>query len=363
MPSALNNFFQKAFNIAVLQKSRMPWVDYLRGIAIILVVYRHVLIGIERSGMSVNIGLRQANEIFFSFRMPLFFILSGLFIGGSIAKRSVAKLVEIKFENLLYPYLIWAFIQTTLQIVLSDYTNAGRTIEDYTYIFYQPRGLDQFWYLPALFNTTIIYILLKTKLKLQSWMQLLLGIALYFIGPYFDKISMISDWMEFYIFFALGDAISTLFFQRPAQRFLNSGMAAVAMIPVFAAVQYYFLYKEFDVTRIEFLAIALIGCVCMFVWAFRLQKWNILHFLRVLGFHSIYIYVMHVIVSAFTRVVLTKVLHIGNPTVLLFAGIAAGVIIPVLLYNLIIRKWLWFLFTYHKPKKQAPSDKQQATRS
>src|SRR5262245_50919919 len=113
MSSSMKIFFRRVFNVAVLEESRMQSVDYLGGYAIILVVYRHVLIGIERGGMNVPIVLRQANEIFFSFRMPLFFILSGLFIAGSLAKRSLGKIIEIKFENLLYPYLIWAFIQTT----------------------------------------------------------------------------------------------------------------------------------------------------------------------------------------------------------------------------------------------------------
>lgn len=346
----LKNFFAKAFNLVVLEKSRMPWVDYLRGIAIVLVVYRHVLIGIERTGRSIPVLLEQANMMFFSFRMPLFFILSGLFISSSIAKRTIKKLIAIKFENLLYPYLIWAFLQTTLQIVLSNYTNAERTVEDYTYIFYQPRGLDQFWYLPALFNTTVIYILVKTKLHFQNWMQLLLGVALYFAGPYFQDVSMISDWMEFYIFFAIGDSLSGIFFKQRAQRFLNSSLTLLLIIPIFALTQYYYV-KQFDaITQVEFLTISLIGCVSMFVFAFRLQRLNILSFLRVLGFHSLYIYVMHVIVSAFARLVLTKVMGITDPAILLFSGIATGVIIPVMLYNLIIKKNLWFLFTYHKPK-------------
>lgn len=346
----LKQFFTKAFNLVVLEKSRMPWVDYLRGIAIVLVVYRHVLIGIERSGRSIPVVLEQANMIFFSFRMPLFFILSGLFISGSIAKRTVKKLVAVKFENLLYPYLIWAFLQTTLQIVLSRYTNAERTWEDYTYILYQPRGLDQFWYLPALFNTTVIYILVKTKLRARNWMQLLLGVALYFTGPYLRDVSMMSDWMEFYIFFAIGDSISGMFFKNPAQRFLNSNITILLITPIFALTQYYYVKHFGSITQAEFLTISLIGCVSMFVFSFRLQKLNILSFLRVLGFHSLYIYVMHVIVSAFVRLVLTRFMGITDTTTLLFSGIAAGVIIPVMLYNLIIKKKLWFLFTYHKPK-------------
>jgi peptidoglycan/LPS O-acetylase OafA/YrhL len=43
----------RAFNTPILQKKRLEWVDYLRGIAIVLVVYRHALLGIERSHVVV----------------------------------------------------------------------------------------------------------------------------------------------------------------------------------------------------------------------------------------------------------------------------------------------------------------------
>jgi len=66
-----------------------------------------------------------------------------------------------------------------VQIFLNNYTNSNRSWIDYTYILYQPRNLDQFWYLPALFNATVIYIIIKVKLNPPAWAQLLLGLALY----------------------------------------------------------------------------------------------------------------------------------------------------------------------------------------
>src|ERR1700750_67395 len=155
----INSFFSKAFNLPALQKSRLHWVDYLKGIAIILVVYRHSLLGIQQKGISVPDYLVNANMIFYSFRMPLFFMLSGIFISRSLSKRTVGQFIYTKFESLMYPYFIWATIQISMQIFLSSYTNSSRTFLDYTYIFYQPRNLDQFWYLPALFNATVVFVL------------------------------------------------------------------------------------------------------------------------------------------------------------------------------------------------------------
>ena len=106
----------------------------------------------------------------------------------------------------------------------------------------------------------------------------------------------------------------------------------------------------------EYLAIAIIGCFCMVVLAFRLQSWNILRWLRVVGFHSLFIYVIHVLVTSFTRMILTKVLGIHIPEILLVCGIFFGVTIPIIFYNLLVKDGaLWFLFTPKKPMKKTPA--------
>jgi fucose 4-O-acetylase-like acetyltransferase len=354
----LKKWTSYAFNLPILQKDRLVWVDYLRGIAIILVVYRHTLIGIERSGGIVSKFLVDANMIFYSFRMPLFFILAGLFISATLARKKANDVLAIKFENLLYPYLIWAFIQITLQIIFSKFTNSDRSLTDYTYIFYHPRNLDQFWYLPALFNVTIIYVLIKVHLKLKAWMQVILGAIFYLLSPIFRDISIISDWMAFYFFFALGDIVSQLFFTKASQKILKSSYTLLAIIPVFILVQLFYLNNNEEyywnnlIGQLEFLLIALIGCFTMFVLAFCFERWNLFPFLRVIGYHSLYIYVMHVLVIAFLRIVCTKLIGIHNTTLLLITGIFFGATLPVIFYNLFVRNgFAWFLFSFKKRRR------------
>jgi fucose 4-O-acetylase-like acetyltransferase len=367
----MRDLASRGFNLAVIQKSRLQWIDYLRGIAIILIVYRHVLVGIERGNIAMPAVLVNANMIFYSFRMPLFFILSGIFISSSLAKKSLKELIGIKFEKLFYPYLIWCIIQITLQIIFSGVTNSNRTWMDYSYILYQPRYLDQFWYLPALFNVTIIYLLVKVKLKANSGVQLILGLAFYLLSPYLQRVSMISDWMAFYFFFALGDSLSTVFFREKSQNFFKSYVSLLLIIPIFIVAQRYYLdhnlanlgvinktflskpdYFKTIKDQVDFLFIALVGCLAMFILAFHLQRLKIFSFLRILGYHSLQIYVMHVIVTAFVRLSLIIVFHVTNPIALLFTSIAIGVIVPVLFYNWFIKDGpLWFMFPLKKARQ------------
>lgn len=357
-------WISKGFNLPALQRSRLHWVDYLKGIAIILVVYRHILIGMDRSaGFEIPTYLFNANNIFFSFRMPLFFILSGVFLAGSLKKRAPGTLLLQKFENLFYPYLIWATIQITLQIVMEHFhlTNADRGWRDYLYIFYQPRNLDQFWYLPALFNTTMVYIFTKAKLRLPIWTQLFLGVLLYFTSklPGADRYSMLSDWMEFYIFFALGDALHKAFFDERFTSVFRNPWTLVAITPVFVLTQVYYLYwlLPTDQTLLEprmlasaeFLGISLTGCATMLCVAFLLERFNVANWLRIFGYHSLYIYVIHVMVAAFIRAIMVHVLHVHQVHVMLFTGICCGITIPVLFYNYFVLDGpLWWLFYFRK---------------
>src|SRR6478736_6465043 len=277
--SKIYGWVSKAFNFPALKKSRLYWVDYLKGIAIILVVYRHSLLGIERSGAFVPHYLVNANMIFYSFRMPLFFILSGIFVSRTLANKPVQQFIASKFETLIYPYFIWVFIQVSLQIILSGYTNSERSLIDYTYIFYQPRNLDQFWYLPALFNATAVYVLIKRFVTQKWWILLAIGMGFYFLSSHLQQISIISDWMEFFIFFALGDTISTFFFQERVQQFFKNYSTLLLALPVFVFVQIYYLNHPviqdltYPLSQLQFLAIALTGCFTTLAFSFRLQCW------------------------------------------------------------------------------------------
>lgn len=353
------------FNTSRLKHSRLPWIDYARGIAIFLVLYRHIFEGIKRSGIDISqySYLEHANIIFFSFRMPLFFIISGLFIGSSLVKRGLKEFILNKWRLLLYPYLIWALIQVTLQLVLSKYVNADRSYKDYLYIFYLPREIDQFWYLFALFNTSVLYAILLVKVRMTPITHLFLGILLFFISSYLSQhkinLGFLYDVLHYYIFIALGGLLSGYILDKKNFHLFSSWKVFAIILPFFAACQWYFLQTNLvhgnysfveDFQPLFFLVIALSGCLFMMNISFILQRYRALLTLRVIGYYSLYIYLMHVLASSATRILLTRVFGISNTPVLLVLGIFAGLFIPVAFYNLAMSRGGWWLFSLEKSK-------------
>jgi len=339
------------FNTSNATKSRLAWVDYAKGIALILVAYRHILIGFERAGLPIHISLLKANEMFFSFRMPLFFILSGVFISHSLSKRGWIKLIKIKWETLLYPYLLWCIIQITLQIIFSKYTNADRTFKSYTYILTNPDALDQMWYLFALFNVSVVYIILKSKARLNGWIQLVIGIVFYYLSTIFNH-GPIRDLLYFYPYFALGDLVSKYLLNKKYYRIYSSNTLFFILLPFFVISQWYFLHhEEIEYTKIFlFSVVALIGCAFMLNICFKLGNIDKLRFIKIVGFHSLYIYILHVSIAFALRLLLSNILGIDNTIVLLMINLPVAIIMSIIIYNIIVRNGGWYLFVLNKER-------------
>lgn len=354
----------------VLERSRFPWVDYARGICIILVVYRHVfegLIYVGEGSYSYPL-LRYFNIFFFSFRMPLFFIVSGIFLGGSLARKGVGAYVDNRFRNIFYPLLVWGSIQITLQLIFAGRVTASRTPMDYVNLLIDPRKIEQFWYLNALFCVSVLYALVKQYGKFRPSQQLMLGIFMYAIAGYCHSkqifIGFLLDVLFFYMFFAIGDLVSDIVLNPRNYEFLSSYKLLLIVVPFFVLLQHYFTtlnltnkddyFVQFQRPDIFALA-ALIGGVFVLNISFILQRVNGLRFLRVIGYHSLYIYVMHLTITAALRIVLSQVLHIQNIPFLLFISITIGVLLPIIIYNMLERAGAWWLFSLKKPKTVARS--------
>ena len=105
---------------------RISWVYHARGLAIMLIVYRHLVLGMQAAGVPVSQVMYNLQIVFFNFRMPAFFILSGVFIARSLKRKSHGTVAWNKVSNLLYPYLLWAVITLALQMAFSTFSNAHR---------------------------------------------------------------------------------------------------------------------------------------------------------------------------------------------------------------------------------------------
>ena len=261
--------------------------------------------------------------------------------------------------------LIWGSLQITLQLLLKDYVNAKPVPFDYINLIIFPRNPtnnQQFWYLNALFFVGAFYAFFKVVLRFTLWQQVVLGLLLYSVAGYlgYNGISfyIFPDIFHFYIYFCIGDIISAFIFKKETtdiilspKWLIVSAVFCIVMQTIFTTIN----MKHGDDNYINinmtwlFLPISLSGCALMMQLSQVLQQKNSLRWLRVVGYHSLYIYLMHLMLIAAVRIVLVRFLHITYIPLIMFIAISLGVIIPIIIYNLCIRLGAWWLFTLKKP--------------
>jgi fucose 4-O-acetylase-like acetyltransferase len=339
---------------------RLSWIDYTRGIAILLVVFRHTMVGLERAGMRVPQMLYFSQEMLVNVRMPLFFLISGVFMHQSLWKRTTADIIKNRWQTILYPYFIWCFILISLQILFSDFTNAHRTWRDYRLMITQPRELDHMWYLLALFNCTLLFLLLRRLFSGKAWPSIVVGLIMHFCFIPFRDYSLISDIMYHFIFIALGFVAAPYILRKGAEPYRkNMLLQWLMLLPLFAAGQivwlrsvdsYYEPYKAWYL--IYLLAIILFACWIIYLTSRLLAHWGKLRLLPSIGKESLYIYILHMPIIAACRFLLIKKMHWDNATAVVLLSLLIGTALPVLLHRLVTRFQLEFLFTL-KPQTKA----------
>jgi fucose 4-O-acetylase-like acetyltransferase len=357
--------FKDLFNSRyILSINRNQWIDYARGICIILVCYRHCFEGLRIAGLDTNSypSLQVLNVCFFSFRMPLFFIVSGLFVSRSLQKKTLGNYINNRFSIVFYPLIIWGVLQVTLQLLLKNYVNAQREPIDYLNLLVLPRKIEQFWYLNALFFVGALYALLKTLVRLRVVHQFILGILFYIVALYWKYngivVSFLNDVFFYYIFFAVGDWVSDFLLNEKKETVITSPRWLIPSLLIFIVSQtFYTIYNlryenETDIPyRVFslFIIASLSGAFFVIQSSVILKQLNMARWLRVIGYHSLYIYLAHLIVIAAVRVVLVKILQVHYIPVIIITAMFLGIVVPIIVYNLAIRAGAWWLFSLKKP--------------
>ncbi|MEQ1587023.1 MAG: acyltransferase [Cyclobacteriaceae bacterium] len=327
---------------------RRGWIDYSRGVVIIYVVYRHAMIGLIGAGVSLNNAVYLVQEV----SMPVFFIVSGLFIGSSTLKRGLGEFVSFKVKSLLYPYFVWGFIHLTIQILFSHYSNSDKSTIYYLYLFIAPRAIDQFWYLYTLFFSMIIFAILNFKiLKFKIIPNVLVAIV-FCIASYFFKSLWfsITDILFYFLFLVVGFLLSD--FVLPSDSKFFRGRWLFIALPIFIGIQLYWWMHYPDVDRLVdldyvgfmlFIPVTILSALLLFIFSQKLEQWKILKPLRYIGSHSLYIYIMHLIFTASIRVFIMRIFPGLPPLAMLGIVIAGGVFLPIVCYRLIVKLNLNFL--------------------
>lgn len=355
----------------ILKEKRWLWIDYDKGISIILVGYGHALTSLDGhvADLSAYPFFTYIGTFLYGFRMPLFFIVSGLLVARSLNKKGLNAYIGDRTNNILYPLAIWGFIEITFQVLSAKYFTHNNDVSPINYLnlIIDPRQTGHFWYLNALFCIGVIYAFLRSRAKLTAVMQVILGFILFSISAYIHihdlNFGFVTDVFEYYIFFAIGDLVSKLLLDENNIKRLSTYKVFLPLLVFFVIIQYFFteinLRPNVDgINYVDhkmpffFLLEALVGCSLSLSFSFLLQKYKLFTFLRIVGYHSLFVYCMQIIVMSIARIFLQNFLHITYTPALIILIWLSGILLPIFFYNLTLRLNIWWLYTFRKPEKQ-----------
>lgn len=321
----------------MMTKNNTEWVDYAKGIGIVLVVYGHVARGLHNSGIAVPRQLYSLTDsIIYSFHMPLFFFLSGLFFYQSFAKRGAKKLILSKIDTLVYPYIIWSFLQGGIEVYLSNHTNRSTTISD-VLTFWVPRG--HFWYLYALVAFFAVASLFFTLFQKKYSSLLLTATTVLYLSKKFIPEQTLPQLISgFMVFFSLGIAFMT----HPKLKIPSSPPWLAIYSLIFFLSQWIYhkkLLMNYNNTGIESLLLAIISILFLTTLSFNLSRTpnRVTKTIITIGSSSMAIYILHIICASGSRIILNEFFHLSSPSLHLLLGCTAGIAIPLIIKSMLTR--------------------------
>ncbi len=271
---------------------------------------------IEHSSMSDG-----TYDFIYSFHMPLFFLLSGIFNRHSIARRGF---LADKVRTILYPYVLWSLMQGTISMLVPSGLNDPLTTRRLLVgLAVDPIG--QFWYLWTLFALCLL-VDVAHRAGLEAGAIFAAAVGLWAIGFWptaFDALGLMPRSLCRYgIYFGFGFWMSDGLRKTPPVR--SWTLITVAMLGFAGA----WVTREwrFDL-RFAPLAAAM-GIVAVLAASHVLELGASL--MNRLGRWSLPIYLGHVIAAAGVRIGLLR-FGVTYPPVHLVVGTTIGLGAPALL--------------------------------
>jgi fucose 4-O-acetylase-like acetyltransferase len=329
---------------------RNQTLDITKGLGILLVVLGHNWMVLHEEG--------ELFRIIFSFHMPLFFFLSGMFLRncGSFKEFTTSRansLVKPYFATLLLVGLFrWCIEAIKAKSVPLDF---WRVIQG---IFYGTgRTIDwvPLWFLPHLFVVSVVAFLtirVVTSVQAQIFLAIVsLGVGAFILNP--ADLPWSIDLLPITLSFLL-----TGYLCRNIVKSMSlNGVHLALCIAAFSSLHFFYdetinlnfrHYGNFMVSTLQ----AMLGIYICLSLSSPLAQWKgVSKWAAYMGSGSLFILLFHSFFQGKTFNLMAKIT--GSPLVAALASLIAGIVLPLLLWELAQRnRWLSLIFLPYPQSQQ-----------
>ncbi len=332
------------------QAKRLDWVDTAKGISIILVVMLYAANSVGEATGGTGF-LHYVIGFATPFRMPEFFLISGLFLSAVIG-RDWARFVDRRVVHYLYFYGLWAFILIVVKVAILS-GEPGRALSWLGWAVIDPYSMLWFIYVLAFFSLTAK---IAHAMKIPHWAMLAFAAALQ-IAPVDGPGYAIDYYAEYLVYFYSGYVFAPQIFKL-VDWFISKPLLIVGALAVWAVLNGTLVFlPEFKAMPDHFemgyaalpglhLALALVGALAVCITASLFSRFDAMNWLRYMGQNSIVIYLAFSLPMAISREILLRLGLITETGPLSAVVLLIALVSPLVLFWMVKKTgWGTFLFT------------------
>lgn len=342
-------------------RKRIDWVDAAKGLCIIMVVMMHSTLGVEAAAGREGF-MHQVVAFARPFRMPDFFLISGLFL-GLVIDRTWRRYIDRKVVHFAYFYVLWLTIQFAFKAPgMAAEAGWSAALEAYLLAFVQPFGTLWFIYLLPVF-----FVFTRLVKTLPVWLVFGWAATMEMLPVHFGSV-ILDEFFSRYVYFFAGYAFATHVFAFADWVRRRPGVF-LALCPLWAVVHAVLVftpvpdvvsqwlqpalansgatggYSELPVVS---LLLGLTGAAFIVGAAALLSLLGPMRWLTWLGEHSIVVYLAFFLPMVVMRVILLKTQIVTDIGLVSLLVTLAGVCGPVVLYGFV--QWTGYgKFLFERP--------------
>jgi len=325
------------------QTGRIAWVDYAKGFCIVMVVMMHSVLGVEHAAGEDG-WMHPVVEFARPFRMPDFFLISGLFL-AQVIDRDWRTYIDRKVVHFAYFYLLWTAIQFAAKApVFAQSEGWAGVAWAYVESFWEPLGTLWFIYLLPIF---FVIAKLTRDWKIPPLIVWLIGAALE-MAPIATGFTVVDEFAGRFVYFYTGYVLAPQIFALAAQVQTRRAAALLGLLG-WGLINAVLVFAGYSLMPFVSLALGLAGAVAVVSVSALMAQHDVFAPLRYCGRNSIVIYLAFFLPMAATRVVLLKtglIPDIGTVSVIVTL---AGVVGALALFWLV--RGTRFAFLFERPAR------------
>jgi fucose 4-O-acetylase-like acetyltransferase len=336
--------------------NKNPTIDIAKGIAIILVVYGHVIEHGIAPWSARDFFQNPVFKIIYTFHMPLFIFISGYLMAYSLNRNSLQAVFKSRCRSLFIPFVSLAILCTITGYVLNIiFGNNSGSLDILKDLADQLALRPSVWFLFTLFvlSSVLIY-----SVKLEKRFGVIVFAGIYFLLmsiPYNNYCALYYiKW--FYLFYLAGYFLNK--YNIKVSNPIVKAMVLVVSLILFAWLLTYWTTSDYIyINKMNFIptqyldgflrliyryVMAFLGITIIFCIGEYLSKIKMASLLGTIGTYSLDIYIIQMLIveGVYPRVIHKANIHLDFNSPLVLYMVAPLIAIFFVGACILISKWL-----------------------